>query len=87
MLDTGFSHWLAIDKQDVEGFSWLYLTSELMLTASGYAEFDVYMGKVRIDEHEFDIPVHTGEGIREILMGRQWLKNWRLVVDMSSEKP
>ncbi len=56
-----------------------------MLTARGYAEFDVYMGKVRIDGQEFDIPVHIGEGITEILMGRQWLKNWRLVVDMSSD--
>ncbi|MDJ0845060.1 aspartyl protease [Crocosphaera sp.] len=84
MLDTGFSDWLAIDEQDLEGLGWLYLNSELMLTARGYAEFDVYMGKVRIDGQEFDIPVHTGEGITDILMGRQWLKNGRLIVDMPS---
>lgn len=84
MLDTGFSEWLAIDKQDLEGLGWLYVTSKPMLTARGYAAFDIYLGKVRIDGEEFDIPVHVGEGIPEVLIGRQWLKTRRLVVDMQS---
>ncbi|WP_325078167.1 hypothetical protein [Sphaerospermopsis aphanizomenoides] len=54
-----------------------------MLTAQGDAEFDLYLGKVQIDGQYFDIPVHVGQGLPEILLGRQWLKNRRLVVDIS----
>lgn len=39
---------------------------------------------MQIDEQDFDIPVHVGEGLPEVLLGRQWLKNRRLVVDISS---
>ncbi|WP_228061843.1 hypothetical protein [[Phormidium] sp. LEGE 05292] len=39
---------------------------------------------MRIDGEEFDIPVHVGNGVPEILIGRQWLKSRRLVVDMLS---
>jgi predicted aspartyl protease len=46
--------------------------------------FDIYLGKVRIDGQEFDIPVHAGAGVTEILLGRQWLKTRQLVVDMLS---
>ena len=84
MLDTGFSDWLAIDKQDLDGLGWLYVTSEPMRTARGYADFDIYVGKVRIDEQEFDIPVHAGTEVPEILIGRHWLKTRRLVVDIPS---
>lgn len=55
-----------------------------MRTAKGEFDFDIYAGKVRIDEQEFDISVHVGDGVPEILIGRQWLKNRRLVVDMSA---
>jgi len=55
-----------------------------MRTAKGEFDFDIYAGKVRIDEQEFDIPVHVGDGVPEILIGRQWLKSRRLVVDMSA---
>jgi predicted aspartyl protease len=82
MLDTGFSEWLAINKQDLEALGWLYMTSEPMRTAQGDVGFDIYLGKVRIDGQEFDIPVHAGAGVTEILLGRQWLKTRRLVVDM-----
>ncbi|MEA5502150.1 hypothetical protein VB735_03310 [Halotia wernerae UHCC 0503] len=44
----------------------------------------MYLGKVRIDGKGFDIPVHVGQGVSEVLLGRQWLKNRRLVVDMPS---
>ncbi|MEC4812067.1 MAG: aspartyl protease [Scytonema sp. PMC 1069.18] len=84
LLDTGFSGWLAIDKQDLEGFGWVYLGERSMIMAKGEADFDIYAGKVRIEEHEFDIPVHVGTGLTEVLLGRQWLKNRRLVVDISS---
>jgi predicted aspartyl protease len=55
-----------------------------MLTAKGEAEFDIYLGKVRIGGEDFDIPVHLGQGLSEILRGRQWLKNQKLLVDMPS---
>ncbi|MDZ8260214.1 hypothetical protein [Nostoc sp. ChiQUE01b] len=50
----------------------------------GEADFNIYAGLVRIDGETFDIPVHVGEEMSEILLGRQWLKTRRLVVDMPS---
>ncbi|MCP2726953.1 aspartyl protease [Limnofasciculus baicalensis] len=84
MLDTGFSGWLAIDKQDLEGFDWTYLRQQTMTTARGDVDFELYIGKLRIDGQEFDIPVHAGDGVPEILIGRKWLKNRQLLVDMES---
>lgn len=83
LFDTGFSWWLAINNQDLEALDWMYLEQQTMLTAQGNAEFDIYLGKVRIDGKDFDIPVHVGQGISEILLGRQWLKTRRLVVDIA----
>ncbi|MDJ0619309.1 MAG: aspartyl protease [Calothrix sp. MO_192.B10] len=84
VLDTGFSDWLAIDKQDLEGFDWEYLGERNMLMARGESRFDIYAGKVKIDGEIFDVPVYAGDGVPEVLLGRQWLKTRRLVVDMSS---
>ena len=84
LLDTGFSGWLAINDQDLDGLDWTYVNKEKMRTAKGEFNFDIYVGKVRIDEQEFDIPVHVGAGVPEILIGRQWLKTRRLVVDMAA---
>ncbi|MBH8554767.1 aspartyl protease [Nostocaceae cyanobacterium CENA357] len=85
LFDTGFSWWLAINNQDLEALDWIYVEQQTMLTAQGEAEFDIYLGKVRIDGQEFDIPVHVGEGVSEVLIGRQWLKTRRLLVDMPSK--
>jgi len=84
MLDTGFSGWLAMNEQDLAGLDWSYLDEEMMGTAQGDFVFEIYAGKIRIDGEEFDIPVHVGAGVPEFLIGRQWLKNRRLVVDMQS---
>ncbi|MEG4444372.1 aspartyl protease [Microcoleus sp. AT9_B5] len=84
LLDTGFSGWLAMDSQDLEGLDWTYVKQEKMRTAKGEFDFEIYIGKMRIEYLEFDIPVHVGDGVPEILIGRQWLKNRRLVVDMSA---
>jgi predicted aspartyl protease len=84
LLDTGFSGWLAMDIQDLDGLDWTYVEKETMRTAKGEFDFDIYAGKIRIDEQEFDIPVHVGAGVPEILIGRQGLKNRRLIVDMSA---
>ena len=84
LLDTGFSGWLAINDQDLDGLDWTYVKKEKMRTAKGEFNFDLYAGKMRIEGQEFDIPVHVGAGVPEVLIGRQWLKNRRLVVDISA---
>ncbi len=84
LLDTGFSGWLAMDEQDLEGLDWIYIRRQEMQTARGEFDFDLYAGKIRIDDQEFDIPVHVGDGVPEILIGRQLLKNRRLIVDISA---
>lgn len=84
LLDTGFSGWLAMEEQDLEGLDWIYVKQEKMLTAKGEFDFELYAGKIRIDGQDFDIPVHVGAGVPAFLIGRQWLKNRRLVVDMSA---
>jgi predicted aspartyl protease len=85
MFDTGFSGWLAINEQDLQGLDWIYVQTRVQQTAQGEADFKIYAGLVRIDGQEFEIPVHVGQGIPEILLGRQWLKTRRLLVDMPSE--
>jgi len=84
LLDTGFSGWLAIDTQDLAGLGWVYLRQEKMRLAQGEALLDIYWGKARIDGQEFDIPVYGGVGVTDVLVGRQWLKTRRLVVDFPS---
>ena len=84
LLDTGFSGWLAINDQDLDGLDWTYVKKEKMRTAKGEFNFDLYAEQMRIEGQEFDIPVHVGAGVPEVLIGRQWLKNRRLVVDISA---
>ncbi len=84
MLDTGFSYWLAIDNQDLEALDWIFLRQQTMRTAGGDCDFDIYAGKVRIDGQEFEIPIHVGQGLPEVLLGRQWLQTRKLVVNMPS---
>ncbi|BDA70770.1 unknown protein [Calothrix sp. PCC 7716] len=84
IVDTSFSGWLAIDEQDLEGLGWTYLRTVVQQTARGVSDFDIYAGKVRLDSSEFDILVHVGEGLTEVLFGLKWLKTRRLVVDMAS---
>jgi predicted aspartyl protease len=83
LLDTGFSGWLVINKQDLQGLDWPYVRKQVMRMAQGESSFDIYAGKIRIDKQEFDIPVYTGEEVTDILLGRQWLTTRRLVVDMA----
>jgi predicted aspartyl protease len=84
MLDTGFSGWLAINEQDLQGLGWIYVQTRAQRTAQGEANFKIYAGKVRIDGREFDIPVHVGREVSEVLLGRQWLQTRLLIVDMPS---
>ncbi len=82
ILDTGFSYWLAINDQDIDALGWKRLREQTMRTARGDVKFDIYFGKVKFDSQELDIPVHIGKELTEVLLGRQWLTNRRLVVDI-----
>lgn len=84
MFDTGFSYWLAINDQDIDALGWEHLREQTMRTARGDEKFDIYAGQVIFDGQVFDIPVHVGKDLTEVLLGRQWLKNHRLVVDIES---
>lgn len=84
MLDTGFSGWLVMDEQDLQGLGWTRVGERDMELARGEAKFDIYAGKVQIDGQEFNIPVHVGQGVSEVLFGRQWLKTRRLLVDINA---
>jgi clan AA aspartic protease len=84
ILDTGFSYWLAINEQDIEGLGWERLREQRMRTARGDITFDIYVGKVEFDGEELDIPVHVGTELTEVLLGRKWLVDRKLVIDLPS---
>jgi clan AA aspartic protease len=81
LLDTGFTEFMAINKQDVESLDWMFLSQDKLRTAQGEATFDIYFGKVIIDGKELEIPVFAGDEIQEILLGSQWLKQFTLVAN------
>jgi predicted aspartyl protease len=87
LLDTGFTTgWLAMNIQDIDGFDWSIIDFErTMKTAKGEVTFVLYEGKVLFNGIEYTIPVHAGEEITEPLLGLQWLRNMRLVVDAAEE--
>jgi predicted aspartyl protease len=55
-----------------------------MRTAQGTSSFDIYAGKIKLDGIEYDIPVHIGKNLTEVLLGRQWLQTKQLLVNMQS---
>ncbi|MBW4601079.1 MAG: hypothetical protein KME29_16250 [Calothrix sp. FI2-JRJ7] len=61
-----------------------YIKQQAMFTARGEAEFKLYLGQVRIDGQDFNIPMHVGEELTEVLLGRQWLQTKQLLVNMQS---
>jgi predicted aspartyl protease len=82
LLDTGFSHWLAMNEQDVEGLGWDRVREQVMRTARGDVRFDIYLGRVEFDGEQLDIPVHVGQELTEVLLGRKWLVDRQLVVNL-----
>ena len=87
LLDTGFTTgYLAIDIQDAENLGWSVIErSVTMRTARGLDYFDIYEGKVFLDNQEYIIPVLAGAEITEVLLGLQWLKILPLTVNFASE--
>ncbi|MBD2194446.1 MULTISPECIES: aspartyl protease [Calothrix] len=86
LLDTGFtSGWLALDIQDAESIEWrLIERNSTMQMVRGEAFFDIYEGKVKLDEQEYIIPVLAADGIPEPLLGLQWLRILPLSVNSST---
>ncbi|MEH2418854.1 aspartyl protease [Nostoc sp.] len=85
MLDTGFTGFMAINKQDLECLDWAYIGEESLRTAKGESRFDVYLGKVILNEQEYEINVYVGNEITEILLGSEWLKILPLVVNYQAD--
>ncbi|MEC4819547.1 MAG: aspartyl protease [Scytonema sp. PMC 1069.18] len=81
MLDTGFTEFLAMNKQDVQSLDGNFWRQNKLRTAQGETEFDVYIGRVIIDGKEWEIPVFAGDEIQEILLGSRWLKLFVLVAN------
>lgn len=81
MLDTGFTEFLAMGRQDAQSLDWQFLRQNKLMTARGEAFFDIYLGKVAIDGQEYEIPVFGGDEIQEILLGSRWLKQFVLFAD------
>lgn len=81
MLDNGFTGFMAINKQDLDGLDWNYRGDDNLRTAQGEIMFDRYLGKVRLDGQEYVIPVYAGDEIQEVLLGSEWLKILPLVVN------
>lgn len=86
MLDTGFTEFVAMNKQDVESLDWLFLRQNSLITAQGEALFDIYLGKVAIAQREFEIPIFAGDEIRDILLGSQWLKIFTLIANYQENR-
>jgi predicted aspartyl protease len=81
MLDTGFTGFLAINKQDLDSLDWVYSGEERLRTGQGETKFFIYSGKILLDEQEYQIPVYAGEEITEVLLGSEWLKILPLVAN------
>ena len=82
LLDSGFTAWLAIDNQDADSLGWQnYNYSRKMQTARGEISFNLYGGKIVIEDEEFAVEVLGGNELNNILLGVLWLQTKRLVVD------
>ncbi|MBD2777233.1 aspartyl protease [Iningainema tapete] len=86
LLDTGFTTgFLVLDSQDAESLGWTIIESNrTMQMARGEELFDIYEGKVILNQQEYIIPVVAALGIREPLLGLQWLKMLPLAVNFTA---
>jgi clan AA aspartic protease len=81
MLDTGFTGFLAINKQDLEALDWQFIREQELQTAQGEKIFEIYVGRILLDEQEYEVLVCSGDEITEVLLGSEWLKILPLVVN------
>ena len=52
--------------------------------AQGEITFERYLGKVILDNQEYEIPVYAGDELTEILLGSEWLEFLPLVVNFQA---
>ena len=76
LFDTGFTGFMAINKQDLEGLNWSFIRKQRLRTAQGESRFDIYSGKVILDNQEDEIPVYAGDELTEILLGSAVQRGW-----------
>ena len=83
LLDTGFTGWIALDNQDIESLGWQLADNATrdMQTAAGESEFFLYRGNLQIDGEEFMIEALGGDNLNNLLLGLQWLRSRKLIVD------
>jgi predicted aspartyl protease len=81
LFDTGFTGFMAINTQDLDSLQWDYIDKETLRTAQGEITFKRYLGKVILDNQEYEIPVYAGDELTEILLGSAWLEFLPLVVN------
>ncbi|NES99949.1 MAG: aspartyl protease [Sphaerospermopsis sp. SIO1G2] len=81
LFDTGFTGFMAINKQDLDGLNWQFISDDELVTAQGLKTFDLYLGKVILDGKEYEVPVYAGDELTEILLGSEWLEFLPLVVN------
>jgi predicted aspartyl protease len=86
LLDTGFTDWLAMNVQDIEDLGWPFLDKLEKQTANGLVKFSLYAGTVFFDEQELAIEVIGGHRFTHTLMGLQWLRHRRLIVDRKMDQ-
>jgi len=84
LFDTRFTGFMAIHKQDLDGLDWQFLSDDELLTAQGLKVFDIYLGKVILNNQEYEIPVYAGDELTEILLGSEWLGFLPLVVNFQA---
>jgi predicted aspartyl protease len=54
-------------------------------TAQGESLFEIYLGKIVLDEQEYEIAVFAGDEITEVLLGSEWLKILPLMVNYQAK--
>jgi len=86
ILYTGFTDWLAMNTQDIEDLGWAFIERQEKQTAGGFVRFNLYAGIVFFDDQEFAIEVIGGDEFTHVLMGLQWLKHRRLIVDRKMDE-
>jgi predicted aspartyl protease len=81
MFDTGFTGFLAINKQDLDALDWAYVGRDKLQTAQGEKNFFIYSGKILLNGQVYEIPVFAGNNLTEVLLGSEWLKILPLVAN------
>ncbi|MGG6266328.1 hypothetical protein ACQ4M3_08730 [Leptolyngbya sp. AN03gr2] len=83
LFDTGFTGWVALNRQDAQSLGWLEVDTVLMDTARGLASFSTYVEQIQFSGQEREIEILGGEDVTEVLMGVAWLQTGRLVADLA----